>query len=124
MKQLRIAVDIDDTINYAKGIGEPYGMEVLQPGALETLRRWKQEGHYIIIHTSRHLNGSGHNPGLAMAREGLTLLKWLEDNHVPYDEIWWSKPYANVYIDDKAVTHVVGDWRRTAAQIDRIAQEK
>jgi hypothetical protein len=32
----------------------------------------------------------------------LHTLNWLEKNNVPYDEIYFGKPWAQIYIDDNA----------------------
>jgi hypothetical protein len=31
---------------------------------------------------------------------GKNLLDWLAKNEIPYDEIWFGKPHADVYLDD------------------------
>jgi hypothetical protein len=36
-------------------------------------------------------------------RQWRTLFDWLERHGVPYDEIWFGKPQADVYVDDNAV---------------------
>ena len=30
------------------------------------------------------------------------IVNWLNNYEIPYDEIWFGKPLADVYIDDKA----------------------
>ena len=120
-RKLRIAIDLDDTINHCKKPGEEYGNEKLQDGVLETLCRWKAKGYYIIIHTARHMNTCHGNLGMALARQGLTTLEWLKKNNVPYDEIWWSKPHADLFVDDKGLRHR-GDWKETEETIDRFAR--
>ena len=116
-KILRICLDIDNTINFCKGPNEEYGNETIQPGALQALRRWKAAGHYIILQTARHMRTCDGNVGKVLAKQGLRLLKWLEDNNVPYDEIWWSKPHADLFIDDKAIMHTPGKWDETVQKI-------
>ena len=49
---------------------EPY------PGAVETIRRWKEQGHFILIASHRH----------DRAREATT--RWLERIGLPYDELY------------------------------------
>lgn len=119
---LRIAIDIDDTINWAKKPDEEYGDEAPQPDVIEILQRWKKQGHYIIIHTARHMNTCNGNLGKVLASQGLTTLQWLKDNKVPYDEIWWSKPHADIFIDDKGFRHIPGDWRRTEILVDKFVR--
>ena len=119
---LTIAIDLDDTINCAKKPNEEYGNEKLQEDVIEVLRRWKKQGHYIIITTARHMNTCAGNQGKVLARQGLNTLQWLKDNDVPYDEIWWSKPHADIFIDDKGFRHTPGDWLKTEELIARFAR--
>lgn len=121
-RPIRIAIDLDDTILHCKSAGEEYGNEKPQEGVIETLKRWKGQGHYIIIHTARHTRTCDGNLGKVLARQGLTTLQWLEDNEVPYDEIWWSKPHADIFIDDKGYRHVPGDWQSTELAITRFME--
>jgi hypothetical protein len=37
---------------------------------------------------------------MVMARQGKTLFDWLTQHDLPYDEIWFGKPHADVYLDD------------------------
>lgn len=121
---MRIAIDLDDTINHGKQTGTEYGEEVLQDGAVETLRQWKKDGHYIIIHTARGMKTCENVPAKAFARQGMTTLQWLEDNEVPYDELWWSKPDADIFIDDKGFKHTPGDWQATAKAVDNLYKRR
>lgn len=123
IRQLRIAIDIDDTINHCKEPGDTYGHETIQPRALDVIRTWKAQGHYIILNTARNMRTCDGNMGKILAREGLTLLQWLKDNNVPYDEIWWTKPHADLFIDDKAIQHHVDQWDETERQVARFLEE-
>lgn len=119
---LTIAIDLDDTINHVKKPNEEYGNEKVQEDVIEILRRWKKQGHHIIIYTARHMRTCGGNQGKAIAGQGLTTLRWLKDNEVPYDEIWWSKPHADIFIDDKGLRHVPGEWNKTEELVNRFAR--
>lgn len=121
-RQLRIAIDIDDTINHCKEAGDTYGHETIQPRALDVIRKWKSQGHYIILNTARNMKTCEGNMGKILAREGLTLLQWLKDNNVPYDEIWWTKPHADLFIDDKAIRHQVDQWDETERQVEQFLE--
>ncbi len=121
---MRIAVDLDDTINHAAWGGQEYGDEALQKGAVETLRRWKKDGHYIIIHTARRMKTCEGDAAKAIAMHGPTTLQWLKDNGVPYDELWWNKPHADVFVDDKAIKHRVGGWEDTSKAVRDMMKRK
>lgn len=97
---MRICLDIDGVICRLRAAGETYADLLPVPGAVEHVRGLKEAGHYVILQTARHMKTCGGNVGLTVARQGKTLLDWLERHGVPYDEIWFGKPQADIYIDD------------------------
>ena len=115
------AFDVDNTICENKTGDMSYADVRPFPEALETLRWLRQEGHTIILHTARHMKTCAGNQGKVLKLQGKVLFDWLEQHDVPYDEIWWSKPYAHLIVDDIAHQHT--DWAstRTALQT-KIAQ--
>lgn len=112
-RKIIICFDIDDTINFCKKKGQEYGYEETQPGAIEALKKWKEQGHRIILSTARHMKTCSGNQGMVLAKQGLNLLAWLEEKQVPFDELWWSKPHADLFVDDKGFRHEIGNWVRT-----------
>lgn len=97
---MRIAIDIDGTICELRKPDQQYADVQVVLGAPEKIRALKAAGHYIILLTARHMKTCQGNVGLVVARQGKTLLEWLEKYDIPYDEIWFGKPHADVYIDD------------------------
>jgi FMN phosphatase YigB (HAD superfamily) len=73
---------------------EPY------PGAVETIRRWKQQGHFILIASHRHDRARG------------ATTQWLERIGLPYDELYCAfdkvghcvQERVDVLIDDSPET--------------------
>lgn len=63
--------------------------------AIEDVQRLKRAGHTIIIQTARGA-GTGKDWRKVTERQ---LAKW----GVPYDELHFAKPWADVYVDDRAV---------------------
>jgi hypothetical protein len=100
-----IAVDFDNTL-----VDSEDGDVFPVPGAAESLRRLRQEGHRIIIHTCR--------TGIASAQGELSdeikfIEQCLQKFGMEYDEIYiGEKLVAHIYIDDRAVAFE-GDWRET-----------
>jgi hypothetical protein len=43
------------------------------------------------------------NVGKVMRRVGGMTLDWLERNGIEYDEIYFGKPNAHIYVDDRAL---------------------
>jgi capsule biosynthesis phosphatase len=109
--------DIDGTICENKTGDLTYATVQPYPEAVETMRWLKSEGHTVILHTGRHMKTAQGNQGRALKLQGKTLFDWLETHDIPYDEIWWSKPHADLIIDDAVHKHT--DW---ASSIDAIKQ--
>ena len=68
------------------------------------LREENDKGTYIILYTSRNVRTFKGNIGLINKYTSVVLLEWLKNNNVPYDEIYYNKPWGVGdlnYIDDK-----------------------
>lgn len=100
---MRICIDLDGVISQLKQAGETYADVVPVPGAVEKLRALRAAGHTVIIHTARHMKTCQGNVGQVVARVGTLTLEWLARHGVEYDEIYFGKPWADVYIDDNAL---------------------
>lgn len=100
---MKICIDLDGTICALRRPGEGYADVLPLPGAVEKLRALKAAGHYLIVMTARHMATCQSNVGLVVARQGKTLFDWLERHAVPFDEVWFGKPHADIYIDDNAL---------------------
>lgn len=112
---MRICIDLDGSICFTKKEEEEYSEVKPMPGAVESIQRLKGKGHYIIIHTSRHMKTCESNVGRIVAKQGKILIDWLDRYGIPYDEIWFGKPLADVYIDDKAMKFT--DWETTVKEL-------
>jgi capsule biosynthesis phosphatase len=99
---MRIVIDLDGTICTLKQKNETYADVLVKPGAVEFIKKLRAEGHYIIIQTARNMATCESNIGKVMRNIGKITLEWLEKNGVEYDEIYFGKPNANLYIDDRA----------------------
>jgi len=100
-----LAIDFDGVIHdrgnrpEGKMLGEPFEDA---PAALEALH---DAGHRIIIHTLMATTPSG----------TAAVTDWLDHYGIDYHEVTAIKPYADYYIDDKAITHV--NWNSTMQAI-------
>ena len=103
LKQKRIVIDIDGTICTFKEEGQTYSDVIPLPGSVETIEELRKNGYYIILYTARHQKTCKGNEGKILARVGKKTIQWLEDNKIYYDEIHFTKPYADIYLDDKAM---------------------
>jgi capsule biosynthesis phosphatase len=100
---MRICIDLDGVICRLREPDQSYEELEPVPGAVEKMRQLKAAGHYLIICTARHMKTCQGNVGQAVARQGAVTLEWLARHDIPYDEIHFGKPHAQVYIDDNAV---------------------
>lgn len=106
---MRVCIDIDGTLCEIRQAHQTYADVQPLPGAIEQLKAMRKAGYYIILATARHMKTCDSNVGMVIARQGKTLLQWLEDHQIEYDEIWFGKPNADLYIDDRAL-RFDGNW--------------
>lgn len=99
---MRIVIDLDGTICPIKKSNEQYSDLKPFDEAITRLREMRAAGHYIIIQTARNMATQESNLGKVMKNIGKVTLEWLERYDVPYDEIYFGKPNAQLYIDDRA----------------------
>ena len=120
---LRIAVDLDGTICALKRPGETYADVAPLPGAAERIRALRAAGHYVIINTARNMGTCEGNLGMVLKNVGRVTFEWLERHGVEYDEIYFGKPNAHLYIDDRA--HRFAAWDRITPEFaEREAREE
>ncbi|CAG1010618.1 MAG: HAD hydrolase family protein [Anaerolinea sp.] len=105
---MRIVIDLDGTICPIKQKHETYADLKPYPGAVEKMRALHEAGHYLIISTARNMATCDSNLGKVMRNVGKITLDWLEQYGIPYDEIYFGKPNAEVYLDDRALRF--SDW--------------
>ena len=106
---MRIAIDLDGTICPIKQPEQSYEDLEPLPDAVERIHELRQVGHYVIIQTARNMATCQSNLGKVMKNVGQMTLEWLERHNIEYDEIYFGKPNAHVYIDDRAYCFVNWD---------------
>jgi capsule biosynthesis phosphatase len=99
---MRICLDLDGVIAEIRKETSTYSDVVPVEGAVEKIRDLRKAGHVVIIYTARHMKTSKGNVGLVLANQGLTTLEWLARHGIEFDEIYFEKPFADVYVDDNA----------------------
>lgn len=102
---MRICIDIDGVLCDLRQEGQSYDEVLPKPGARDAITRLKQDGHAVILYTARHMRTCAGNVGLVVARQGRNTLDWLARHEFGYDELYFGKPDADVYIDDKALAY-------------------
>jgi capsule biosynthesis phosphatase len=104
-------LDVDGTLCEVKGQGDDYATVRPLPHAAERIHALRAAGHYVILATARHMQTCGSNVGMVVARQGQTLIAWLNRHSIEYDELWFGKPHADLYVDDKAIPFF-GNWHQ------------
>ncbi len=98
--------DIDGTICPIKKKEEKYEDLVPYSEIVEKIRYYKMNGARIILFSSRNMNSYQGNMGLINKNTARTMLDWLEKWDIPYDEIYYGKPWPGhkgFYVDDRTV---------------------
>jgi len=98
----RICFDIDNTLFYLRSPTQTYKDIYPIPKILFLIQELKKEGHHIILYTARGMRSNKSNCGLAMKNVAKDTFDVLEKFKIPFDEIYFGKPDADIYIDDKA----------------------
>jgi capsule biosynthesis phosphatase len=100
---MKICIDVDGVLCELRRPEQAYADVQPLPGAVQKMQSLKKAGHYLILCTARHMATCNANVGMVVARQGKTLLDWLARYEIPYDEIWFGKPHADVYLDDNGM---------------------
>ncbi|ECI0415902.1 capsular biosynthesis protein [Salmonella enterica subsp. salamae] len=101
----KIIIDIDMTLTKGKGPGG-YEDALVNKDLVVKLKEYKEQGFMIVLNTSRNMNSYNNNIGLINKNTLPIIIKWLEVNGIPYDEIYVGKPWCGhegFYVDDKAI---------------------
>jgi capsule biosynthesis phosphatase len=105
----RFCFDLDNTLVTPPRTPGDYSTCEPIKNMIAYVRKLYAEGHFIIIHTARRMRTHRGNVGAVVADVGLQTLVQLQRFDVPYHELIFGKPYADFYIDDKAVIALVDD---------------
>ena len=102
-KPKRFCFDLDNTLVSFPKKHNDYSSVIPIKKNINMLKYLKSLGHTIIIFTARRMKTHQGNTGKILADVGPTTFNTLHKFNIPYDELYFGKPYADFYIDDKAV---------------------
>jgi len=99
----RFCFDLDNTLVTSPILPGDY--KSCQPisHVIDYVKRLYSGGHYIIIHTARRMRTHSANVGSVIADIGALTIDQLDEFDIPYHELLFGKPFADFYVDDKAV---------------------
>lgn len=103
---ISLIFDIDGTLCPIKEAGEEYIDLPPDKEMVDKLRKYKKGGARIVLLTSRNMRTYNGNLGLINANTAVVMQGWLKKNNIPYDEIYFGKPWPGhkgLYVDDRAV---------------------
>ena len=103
-KVKKLVVDLDDTISVTEN-GDYQNSKPIQK-TIDLLRKYKEEGFLIVIHSSRQMRTYEGQVGKINVHTLPNIVNWLNRHQVPYDEIIVGKPwcgFTGFYIDDKSI---------------------
>jgi capsule biosynthesis phosphatase len=101
-----IVMDVDGTLCLKKRPDQSYAECIPVPEVVEMLREYRAKGFYVILASSRNMNTFNGNVGLLIANTAKTMMAWLDQHDIPYDELHMGKPWGGkggFYVDDKAI---------------------
>ena len=105
-QEISLVIDVDGTLCPIKEPGESYSDLVPNWPVVSMLRKYREDGFYIILVTSRNMRTYDGNIGLILANTAPVLLDWLARHDIPYDEIHFGKPWpgkGGFYVDDRSI---------------------
>ena len=103
-KVRKLVIDLDDTISVTEN-GDYQNSKPIQE-TISLLRKYKEEGFLIVIHSSRQMRTYEGQVGKINVHTLPNIVNWLNRHQVPYDEIIVGKPwcgFTGFYIDDKSI---------------------
>ena len=104
MKMNAIIIDLDATLTIESDL--PYEQKEINRDVLKACVSYKEQGFRIIISTSRSMRTYEGNLGKINKNTLPKILSWLNENNVPFDEIYVGKPWCGkdgFYVDDRAI---------------------
>ncbi len=103
IKSLRICFDLDNTLITFPDIPGDYSTVHPIDKNIKYAQYLKKLGHTIIIYTARNMKTQMGNVSKVMVNVGKVTLDTISKLDIPCDELYFGKPYADLYIDDLAV---------------------
>lgn len=103
-KVKKLIVDMDDTISVTEKGDYEHSKPIQE--TIDLLKKYHAEGFQIVIHSSRQMRTYEGQVGKINANTLPTMIKWLNEHDVPFDEIIVGKPWCGFtgwYIDDKSI---------------------
>lgn len=99
--EMVLVCDVDDTICFTTA--RDYAKSIANVPVIEKLRKAKELGYSIVLHTARGQGRSNGNVASVEEEVKAEIEAMCIKFDVPFDEIVLGKVWAKYYIDDKAL---------------------
>ncbi|CAF1198959.1 unnamed protein product [Rotaria magnacalcarata] len=116
--RIRFCFDLDNTLVSHPFEHGDYDSVVPKLQNIQLVRELHNAGHYIIIQTARRMKTHQSNVGAVIADIGRVTLETLAKFEIPYDELLFGKPYADVYVDDLAIHALIDTAKEIGWSLD------
>jgi capsule biosynthesis phosphatase len=103
VKKRRFCFDLDMTLVGVPAVAGDYSTCPPIWKNIELVQQLHKAGHFIIIQTARRMRTHKGNVGSILADVGPVTFAQLAKYNIPYHDIHFGKPWADVYVDDLAV---------------------
>jgi len=104
IQPVRFCFDLDNTlVTFSREKGDYKNVKPIERN-IEFLKYLKKMGNTIIIYTARRMRTHNGNIGKINSEVGKITFDTLDKFDIPYDELYFGKPYAHFYIDDLAIS--------------------
>lgn len=104
---MRFVFDLDNTLVTHPRVSGDYSSCEPKERNVRLVQELSAAGHYIIIWTARRMRTKDANVGAVIKDVGLVTLQSLQKFEIPFDELHFGKPHADLYINDLAVNALV-----------------
>ena len=101
---LRICFDIENTLVTGPRVAGDYSSCEPIADNIATCRALYEQGHTIILQSSRGMDAHKGNASAAAAEAATATLASLAKLQIPYHEIDFGKPHAHFYVDDQSIS--------------------
>ncbi len=101
-----IVIDVDGTLCPIKPADRSYRDMVPYADMVAKIREYRALGFRIALYTARNMRTYQGNVGIINAVTAPELVDWLRRWDIPFDELYFAKPWAGeggFYVDDRAV---------------------
>ena len=103
---ITLIFDVDGTLCPLKEANQEYSDLIPDKKMIKKIKEYKNNGAKIVLFSSRNMKTYNGNLGLINANTAIIMQNWLKKWGIPYDEIYFGKPWPGpkgLYIDDRAV---------------------